>query len=71
MKVSQLIKVLEQLDRELDIYYVQNTGIMAPIRSVQEMSYRGFKPNTFVGICCGNKVEREDILASPVYISQK
>ena len=71
MKVSQLIKVLEQLDPELDIYYVQNTGIMAPIKSVQELSFRGFKPNPFVGLCCGDAVSRDDILATPVYISQK
>lgn len=70
MKVSQLIKVLEQLNPDLDIYYVQNTGIVAPIQSVQEISYRGFKPDTFIGIVCGKKIEREDINASPIYIYQ-
>lgn len=69
MKVSQLIKVLEQLDQDYDIFYVQNTGIVAPIKSVQECSYRGFQPETFVGLCCGNKVESVDVKASPVYIS--
>lgn len=71
MTVSQLIKILEQLNPDLDIYYVQNTGIMAPIKSVQEVSFRGFKPDPFVGLCCGNSIKRDDILASPVYISQK
>lgn len=71
MKVSQLIKVLQELDEDLDIYYVQNTGIVAPIKSVQEISYRGFAPNTFVGLCCGNSITRDDILAIPVYIAQK
>lgn len=71
MKVSQLIKVLQELDGDLDIFYVQNTGICAPIQSVQEMSFRVFRPNAFVGLCCGKVVSRDDILTAPVYISQK
>jgi len=74
MNVGQLIKVLEQLDPELDILYVQNSGITAPIKSVQEISYRGFKPERFVGLCCGKKIEQgivNDMRVSPVYISQE
>lgn len=71
MTVSQLIKVLQELDPSLDVYYVQTTGIISPMRSVQEVSYRGFKPETFVGLSCGNTIERTDIQCSPVYISQK
>ena len=73
MKVGQLIKVLEQLDPDLDILYVQNSGITAPIKSVQEISYRGFHPDRFVGLCCGKKIEQgivNDMYAAPVYISQ-
>lgn len=74
MKVGQLIKVLEQLDPELDILYVQNSGITAPIKSVQEISYRGFDPEIFVGLCCGKKIEQgivNDMYAAPIYISQE
>lgn len=74
MNVGQLIKVLEQLDPELDILYVQNSGITAPIKSVQEISYRGFHPDRFVGLCCGKKIEQgivNDMYAAPVYISQE
>jgi hypothetical protein len=70
MKVSQMINVLEQLDPDLDIFYVQNTGILAPVQSVQECCYRGFTPECFIGICCGKKVETDEYNASPVYISQ-
>lgn len=69
MKVSQLIKVLEQLDPELEVYYVQSTGIISPMKSVQEVSYRGFKPETFVGLSCANNIEQKDIRCNPVYIS--
>ena len=71
MKVGQLIKVLQELDPEEDVLYVQNTGIMAPIKSVQECYYKGFKPESFVGLSCGKEIQRDDISASPVYISQK
>lgn len=71
MKVSHLIKVLEELDPDFDIFYLQNGDILAPIQSVQECSYPGFKPHTFVGLCCGKSVDGKELLASPVYISQK
>ena len=61
MKVSQMINVLKQLDPDLDIFYVQNTGILAPVQSVQEC---------FIGICCGKKVETDEYSASPIYVSQ-
>lgn len=74
MKVGQLIKVLEQLDPELDILYVQNSGIIAPIKSVQEIRYLGFNPERFVGLCCGKKIEQgivNDMYSAPIYISQE
>lgn len=71
MKVSQLIKVLEQLDPELDIYHVTVNGVVSPILSVQECNYYGFQPETFVGLSCGKRVEPETFSANPIYISQQ
>lgn len=74
MKVSQLIKVLEEMDPDSDIYHVTVSGVFAPITSVQEMHYKGFYPDSFVGICCGERVDTTkdpSLLASPVYISPR
>ena len=71
MTVCQLIKVLQELDPDLQVLYVQNTGIIAPVKSVQEVSYKGLGSDSFVGICCGNRIERPDVYANPIYISQK
>lgn len=72
MKVSQLIKVLQELDPKYEVMYVQTDGIFAQIRSVQEVSYKTYGLETFVGLCCGPKVEPKDkFTANPVYISQK
>ena len=70
MKVGQLIKVLEQLNPDLDIYHVTVNGVVSPILSVQECNYYGFQPETFVGLACGKRVDPTTFSASPVYISQ-
>lgn len=71
MKVSHLIKVLEELNPDLDIFYLQNSGILAPIQSIRECHYIGFKPDYFVGICCGKTIDSGKILSNPIYVSQK
>lgn len=72
MKVGQLINILKELDPDIDILYMQNSGITAPIKSVQEVYYRGFYTEHFIGLCCGNKVEQglvNDMHLSPIYIT--
>lgn len=69
MKVAHLIKVLQELNPDLDILFVQTSGIMAPIRSVQEITYKGFKPEIFVGLCCGDKIESKEMMTNSIYIS--
>lgn len=71
MKVGQLIKVLEQLNPDLDIYHVTVNGVVSPILSVRECNYYGFQPETFVGIACGKRVDPTTFSANPVYISQQ
>lgn len=71
MKVGQLIKVLEHLNPDLDIYHVTVNGVVSPILSVQECNYYGFQPETFVGLACGKRIDPMTFSASPVYISQK
>lgn len=74
MKVKQLIKVLEELNPEYDIYHVTVSGVLAPITSVQEVHYSGFVPDAFVGLCCGEKVDTSkdsSMIANPVYFSSR
>lgn len=71
MKVGQLIKVLEELNPDYDILYTQANGIVSPILSVQEVSYLGFKPETFIGLCCGKSMDAKELYSCPVYISQQ
>ena len=71
MKVGHLIKVLEELDPDYDIFYTQSNGVLAPILSVQEMNFAGFKPNPFIGLCCGKSVDGKELRSAPVYVSQQ
>ena len=71
MKVKELIAVLSEVDPELDILFLHTHGVVQSIKSVSEVSYKGFVPETFIGLCCSKHPDSNIGIVKPVYSAQK